>query len=304
MRGHRGIRRAVGTFVAVTITAAALVVGMVGEGRAADADGQPGGRRVLEGQAQVIGGREIAARAFDWSGFRSPGGTTSASRPCRYEALTAAEFTSYFDAAVRAVVPLGARFYRVTCDRGATWAFGWWVPSRPQSANGAFGDVIQEAIDRLRPPRPRIMLSPPEHVRHVVGIPTWLAIDPGGWARQSMTVIAGDVRVEVVVDPVATRWWIGDGRVVGCAGPGSTVDPRVAVAAQHPDCHHTFVRPSPTRAGDAGAGWPVGVEVEYSARARITMPHATSTTPLGSILGPPAAVRVAVDEVQAVRTGR
>lgn len=299
MRGRGMLRVVAVAMIAATVLTAGAQQASVAE--PTDQSAVSGGRG---GQARVIGAREVEARAFDWSSFRAPHASTRSDAPCRYEGLAAAEFASYFDHVVRASVPFGARFYRVTCDGGTTWDYGWWVPSRAQSINGAFGDVIQEAIDRLRPRRPQIMLSPPVHVRHVVGIPTWLAVDAAGWSRQSMNVTAGEVAVEVTVTPVAARWWIGDGGVVRCWGPGSIFDSSVALTAQFPECHHTFVVPSPGARENAGEGWPIRVEIEYSARAIIRTPVGTGATPLGEVLGPPATVMIAVDEVQAVRTGR
>jgi len=265
----------------------------------ADEPGESGG------QASVIGDRTVEARAFDWTSVRTGRSRSSGAAPsCRYVAIPDHEFSSYFDQAVRAIVPFGARFYRVTCDSGATWAYGWWVPARPTSVNGAFQDVIQEAIDRLTPPRPTIALSPPAAARHIVGIPTWLAVTQDSWTTQTMAVTAGDVRVDVWVRPVEARWWIGDGAAYRCSGPGAQVDTQRPAAGQSTDCWHTFTQVNRSSGDDHSRRWPVGVEIAYDAAAIVTTPLASSSSDLGVVLGPPAAVEVAVDEVQAVRTGR
>lgn len=265
----------------------------------ADDEGESGGH------ATVIGGRSVEARAFDWTSVRTGTSRSAGAAPrCRYVAIPHHEFASYFDLAVRTVVPFGARFYRVTCDRGATWSYGWWVPARPTSVNGAFQDVIQEAIDRLTPPRPAIVLSPPAEVRHVVGIPTWLAVTQSSWATLTMSVTAGDVRVDVRLRPVETRWWIGDGAAYRCPGPGPQIDARRRAADQSTDCWHTFTQVNRSSRQHRSGRWPVGVEIAYDAAAVVTTPFGSSSSDLRVVLGPPAAVEVAVDEVQAVRTVR
>lgn len=276
------------------VVVVALIVAAVATGSSRGAVAQES-----TGDASVIGGREVEARAFDWSRFRSGSSSGGSATLCDYVAMTAHEFAEYFDEAVRSLVPFGARFYRVSCDSGSSWRYGWWVPSHQASVRGAFEDVIQEAITRLRPLRPLIELSPPVDARHVVGLPTWLAVDPTAWQSRHGVAQAGDVRVEVAVVALTAQWWLGDGGSVRCDGPGALVNPLIGVATQSPPCSYTFTV-APTVDASGMSHWPIGVEIEHRAHASITTPVGTAAVELGTVVGPPAAVLVTVREVQAL----
>src|SRR5690606_31467633 len=121
-------------------------------------------------------------------------------------------------------LPFGARFYRVRCD-GGDWRYGWWVPGRPVHRDGAFHDLLQEAVDRLAPGTPALALSPDAAVRHVIAVPTWLAVTPGSYRSHARNVTAGDARVELHLDPREIVWTTGDGTTKTCEGPGARFDP-------------------------------------------------------------------------------
>ncbi len=258
-------------------------------------------------EARIVDNRAVEARAFDWSSVNTGEATssTSASPACSYQSLTSSDLADYFDQAVRATIPTGARLYRVTCDDGMSWRYGWWVPGGSASAYGAYHDVVQEAVDRLAPPRPRMLLTPPHDARHIVGIPTWLAVDRDAWSTHRMTVSAGDVHVEVLLDPLVVNWTLGDGVERSCTGPGPVFDPARAHDAQTSDCTHTWlVAPSVAAGHPELVTYSVTARILYEASYILDVDGASASGDLGRVAGPVVRHEVVVRDVQAVRIAR
>ena len=94
------------------------------------------------------------------------------------------------------------------------------APAQPP-APPVTGTVLDLALLDLRAqswkPAPR--LSPDHRGMQVVGLETWLAIDPGAWTTLSTFQSDGAIAVAATATPVRTVWVFSD-KVVRCDGPG------------------------------------------------------------------------------------
>jgi hypothetical protein len=102
----------------------------------------------------------------------------------------------------------------------------------------------------------------------VVGLATWLWIDPAIWHARSVTATAGAVSATAVARPVDVVWALGDGAQVVCGGPGIAYDVALPSAWQSTYCSHTYSQSSlgqPSPDGDPDDGrFPVSVAVEWA----------------------------------------
>ena len=80
----------------------------------------------------------------------------------------------------------------------------------------------------------------------VVGLSTWLWVDPSIWSVRSVTASAGSVSATAVASPVGVTWTTGDGAVVTCGGPGVAYDLAqpvgLAVDLLQPSVHELVTR--------------------------------------------------------------
>lgn len=152
--------------------------------------------------------------------------------------------------------------------------------------------LARHALSRLVLPRPEISLSPSVSAPQLVGLPTWLWVEPVWWVSRSATASVPGVSVTATASPVTVRWSTGDGQVVTCEGPGTPYEAGGDPGRSSPDCGYTYVRSS---AGQPGGTYELSAtvtwEVTWSGNGVSgVLPSLTSTTQLP----------VAVAEVQAV----
>ncbi len=90
--------------------------------------------------------------------------------------------------------------------------------------------ALEEALESLRPRhyRPAPWTSPHVDGVQVVGLETWLAVDPGTWKPFSVTSRAGEVEVSATATPRRVVWEFSDGVVEVCEGPGVQWSPGAA----------------------------------------------------------------------------
>ena len=104
-------------------------------------------------------------------------------------------------------------------------------------------------------PDPTIRLDPAGS--SVVGLATWLWIDPTIWYDHSVTATAGAVSATAVARPVGVSWSTGDGGTLECGGPGTAYVPWLPSVWQSTYCSHTYARTSigePSPDGDPDDG--------------------------------------------------
>ncbi len=143
--------------------------------------------------------------------------------------------------------------------------------------------LIREAEAALVVPEPALRLAPPDTVFHLVGIPTWLAIDPVTYQAAPSTKSDRGVTITVTATPTEIRWNPGDGTPpFTCDGSGRIWQRGMREGTS--DCTHTFQRSS-TSADAPDAQYTLTVTTTWSRVWRCTpgcgsgpMPAVTRTT--------------------------
>jgi len=132
-------------------------------------------------------------------------------------------------------------WWNVTCwrDGGAADSREFVVEAAPPVSPEVIRDV---AAARLVPPSPDPETSPPLARQTFVHVPTWLWLDPAGWAPVDATETRGFTTVTVRATPTHARWLTGDGSGVTCMGPGAVWVSGASEDAT--DCSYTYLRSS------------------------------------------------------------
>ena len=149
--------------------------------------------------------------------------------------------------------------------------------------------LAQQAVNQLGFGSPTIEMAPPSGSAQLVGVATWLWIDPGGWRTLSASASAGTVTTTAQATPSKVVWDMGDGHSVTCDGPGAPYtasDPNGSTS-----CSYTWVR-----AGSYAVTATMYWSVTWAATG------APGGGNLGVQSGPPARVPVVVTESQAINT--
>ena len=136
---------------------------------------------------------------------------------------------------------------------------------------------------------PTIEMAPPDGSAQLVGVASWLWIDPAAWRAVSASATAGPVTTTATATPTKVVWDMGDGDSVTCDGPGtpySASDPNATTA-----CSYTWPAPGSFTV-TATAYWSV----------TWTATGAAGGGNLGLQAGPAAQVAVTVTESQAINT--
>ncbi|MDZ7674593.1 MAG: hypothetical protein U5K30_05945 [Acidimicrobiales bacterium] len=101
-------------------------------------------------------------------------------------------------------------------------------------------ELARRARDQLdiRYPEPRT--SPAFTIDQIVGIDTWLWIDPAAWEPISATASIPGLAVSATATPHHVTWDLGDGTTVTCHGPGTPYDDSRPPSEQSTDCSHLY----------------------------------------------------------------
>jgi hypothetical protein len=103
-------------------------------------------------------------------------------------------------------------------------------------------DVAQQALAKIIVPAPVPLTSPGAGVPQIVGLATWLWVDPATWQPLSDSATAGGMTITATVTPTRITWDMGEGRgkaPVVCDGPGTPYDPD-GPDSQRTDCSYTY----------------------------------------------------------------
>ncbi|UZJ34225.1 hypothetical protein [Streptomyces endophytica] len=154
--------------------------------------------------------------------------------------------------------------------------------------------VVQQAVSRLKLPKPVIHTSPREDLVQVVNVPTWMWVERGAWGPVTTAAAVDGLEVTATARPRRTVWSMGDGGSVVCRGPGTPYSAEYGPKASSPDCGYTYRRASTSEPAKA---FPVSVRVIWDVEWR---GGGRSGTVPGLAMS--ARRRLVVDEVQAVVT--
>jgi hypothetical protein len=102
-------------------------------------------------------------------------------------------------------------------------------------------ELALQAADDLIVPYPTLGLSPRVGVDQIVGLPTWMWVEPGSWTEMTATAGIPGLSATVTASPVRTRWDMGDDSdQVVCNGPGVVFDFSRDERQQHTDCSYIY----------------------------------------------------------------
>ena len=149
--------------------------------------------------------------------------------------------------------------------------------------------VAEQAVKQLALASPTIEMAPPPGSPQLVGVATWMWVNPGAWQTLSASATAGTVTTTATATPQKVVWDLGDGDTVTCDGPGTPYSPAAPNATTN--CSYTW--------GQAGT-YQVTATLYWS--VTWTAAGAPGGGNLGLQAGPAAEVAVTVTESQAINT--
>ncbi len=161
--------------------------------------------------------------------------------------LTTAEAQQFLPATK---VP-GQLYVRYCTTDGTSWLLVGGFVFQPPTPTGApvpapapAPQVLAlQALANAHVPAPRIGTAPPYRNDTVVGIATWLWIDPNQWHPLSASAAAGGLTVTATVTPTTVTWDMGEGhdkQPTVCHYPGTIYNTSIPDDIQHTDCSYVF----------------------------------------------------------------
>jgi hypothetical protein len=167
----------------------------------------------------------------------------------------------------------------------------WVTNAQPVAATVQVDPVVvaEQAASQLAFASPKIEMAPPTGAAQLVGVATWLWIDPAAFQTLTATASAGTVTTTATASPTKVVWDMGDGHSVTCDGPGTPYEPSNPNGTT--DCSYTW---------SVAGSYHVTATVYWS--VSWTAVGAAGGGNLGVQAGPAAQVPVTVTESQAINT--
>jgi hypothetical protein len=127
-------------------------------------------------------------------------------------------------------------------DTGELAYSSYWqyTPDDAASPGPDLAAMARQAYDEVPLVFPTPSTSPGIGVDQITGLPTWLWIDPRGWAELSARAEIPGFWVEVSASPRQVVWDMGDGETVTCDGPGTPYDQSRPDDEQSTTCSHVY----------------------------------------------------------------
>ncbi|MEV0112543.1 hypothetical protein AB0H77_04685 [Streptomyces sp. NPDC050844] len=100
--------------------------------------------------------------------------------------------------------------------------------------------VVQQAVEKLKLPKPVIRTSPDEDFVQVVRVPTWMWMQRATWEPVSESAEVDGLTVTATARPRQAVWSMGEGGSVVCKGAGTPYSKAYAPDSESPDCGYTY----------------------------------------------------------------
>jgi hypothetical protein len=161
-----------------------------------------------------------------------------------------------WDIAVQHPAGQSGAYYVVTCapQNSRTGGGIVWLPSGTAGAAPTLPTpalLAEEAIKELTFPSLSINASPSTDGDQLVGLPTWLWLEQGGWHPLTATAAVPGESVTATATPTSVTWNLGDGSTIVCQGPGTPYASADSPDESSPTCGHTYVTSSAGQPQDA-----------------------------------------------------
>lgn len=191
----------------------------------------------------------VAVGEVTYSASESPTASTSRPKTCAtYEAPEegAAPASEHQTMPLAGELVVGQRYF-IGChytDSPGELAYRDFFVYQPGEEGPVLEALARELARDLPLPQPTPATSPPLDREQIVGLPTWLWIDPADWRPVSLAVELSGFQVAVTATPVRLDWDLGeheDARVT-CHGPGTPWTPEAEAAGRTSDCAWVFQR--------------------------------------------------------------
>jgi hypothetical protein len=169
-----------------------------------------------------------------------PRGTGASSMVCTLNELTTA--TGGFAGPGKPVTdPVEGERYFVVCLYPDHTGFVRLITYQPGVNLVDAGTLARQAFRILPLDYPLPSTAPPRTSRQLVGVRTWLWIDPADFRPVSASVEIPGLLVTATATPQRVRWHMGDvEHELTCDGPGTPYDAAIPDAYHHTDCSYVF----------------------------------------------------------------
>lgn len=132
-------------------------------------------------------------------------------------------------------------YYWLTCDDAAgNQVVARFFQYEPGVSVIDPASLAERARSELAITYPEPRTSPAIDIDQIVGIETWLWIDPSAWQPLTATAAIPGLSVTATATPKQVTWDMGDGTIVTCHGPGTPYDDARSPSSQTTDCGHVY----------------------------------------------------------------
>ncbi len=168
-------------------------------------------------------------------------GGGAASMVCTLHELSPASTVSFVAPGPQVHDPIAGAQYFVVCTDADGHAFVRLITYQPGVNVVDAATLARQAFKILPLSYPLPSTAPPSDQPQLVGVRTWMWIDPADYRSLTASVEIPGLEVTATATPQRVRWLMGDAdHVVACDGPGTPYDPSVPDGAQHSDCSYVF----------------------------------------------------------------
>ncbi len=139
-----------------------------------------------------------------------------------------------------------------------------WIPGATGGGEPALlspAQLAQQAVSQLHFPNFSIGASPSTTDDQLVGLPTWLWLQPAAWHPITATAAVPGESVTATATPESVIWNLGDGSTIACQGPGVPYTESDSPTASSPTCGYTY---SESSAGEPNDAFTVTATVSWS----------------------------------------
>lgn len=168
-------------------------------------------------------------------------GGGAASMVCTLHELSPASTVSFVAPGPAVRDPIAGEQYFVVCVSRDGQTFVRLITYQPGVNVVDASTLARQAFKTLPLSYPLPATAPPRDQPQLVGVRTWLWIDPSDFRPVTASVEIPGLQVTATATPTRVRWSMGDAdHVVTCDGPGTAYDPSLPDGAQHSDCSYVF----------------------------------------------------------------